>query len=704
MSMREINPRFRPDIVTHFYDPKMGGGSIVLEDPVANKFFRISPYEYDFLTILDGKLSVKKALDKLKLRGRFLAEDHAARLLEQFTRAGLVLGTGYGTSTGQLALKKSYDQEAKKRSLSKLYYCYVPLLNPDRFLDRTVHLWRLLVNRVTALILLLLVPPAIYLLIEGLHRLKAPYLYFFNLENLLILWVAIAGVKLVHEFSHVYTAKSFGLRVPEMGFAFLIFFPCLYCNTTAAWQLADRRQRLVIAAAGVLSEASIAVIAIYIWFFTRQGIVNSLAFYLMAVSLVSSVLFNGNPLLKFDGYFVLTDILGIPNLQTKAFGYIRYLFLNRVLGIESVVPAQAGPRDRAIFVTYGILSLAYRVWLYYAIVGRIYYRFDKTIGFLLGATWFLVFVGRPVSRSIKGLLKRSQDMRWKPKGTAILLLMVGVVAFLVTRPWASNSLYPCYVGSSEIRQITVPADAPVAEVPVRQGDRVNKGDLLMRLDPTPLTYLLKERQTDVRLKKKEIQIAENSDKDREKIQTKLIELSQAEDAVRHTLEDIAHCEWRAPFAGVITALLPTLQKGAQLGRGIVAGELANQKNCEVVGLVPEEDASRVQPGATVQAWFPVDGGKTVSLKVREISNFKTEDLEGSPLSSRFGGIIPTHAKSQESRDAPLEPYYLCKMDFRNDAGLPLGLTGKLVVRQVPRSILQRFVENLYRTFRREVIF
>ncbi len=264
--MQDIKPRFRPDIVTHAYDGNQGSGSIVLEDPVANKFFRISPYELELLKVLDGTRTVSEALERLRLHGRYFTKEHASKLLEQFSRAGLLLGTSFGASNVQAAWKKSIDREAKQRSLTKLYYAYVPLLNPDKFLSRTLRLWRMFVNRVTAILFFPLVPGAVYLLIVGLSRLETEYLFFFNLRNLLVLWIAIACVKLVHEFSHAYTAKGFGLRVPEMGLAFLIFFPCLYCNTTAAWQLADRKQRIAIATAGILSEMVLAVVATYVWY------------------------------------------------------------------------------------------------------------------------------------------------------------------------------------------------------------------------------------------------------------------------------------------------------------------------------------------------------------------------------------------------------------------------------------------------------
>ncbi len=711
--MKDLKPKFRPDIIRHSYDERRGASSIVLEDPVANKYFRISPYEFELLSVFDGTLTVGEALERLKLRGRFFAETHAARLLEQFSRSGLLLGTGYGTSKAQTAVRNKMDSELKKRSLFKLYYLYIPLISPDNFLERTLPVWRALVNRFTAILFSRLVPGALYLLVLGLPRLWNEFLFFFNFENLLMLWIAIAAVKLVHEFSHAYSAKSFGLRVPEMGVALLILFPCLYCNTTAAWQLADRKQRMAISLAGILSEMVIAVISIYVWYFSKPGLVNSVAFYLAAVSLISSVLFNGNPLLKFDGYFVLTDLLRIPNLQTKSFAFIRYLFLNKALGIESVKRTYASLRDQCIFISYGVSSLVYRVFLYTGIISRIYHKFDKSIGVILGLIAFSLFIVRPLTNATKNLIARRSEMSFRPKGLSVLVVIVITVIFLLTRPWSSHSVYPCYLDSAKLQDIVIPAEAPVSEVLVRQGDMVKTGQTIFKLDPIPLTYRLKEKESGLSLIKKEMEIIQDSDKDLPKLQLKYIELSQAADAVKQIQYDLEHCEWKAPFAGAVAKLSSELQPGAKPEKGAVVGELASEVHSEILGLIPEVDIGALQPGQKVEAWFPVDNGVSLALTVREVMPFKAEDLESSPFSSRLGGEIATEAKPEIKReagrdvatkDAPLEPYYVCKMDFPNNGKLPLGLTGRLVVKQPPRSALTRIIDAAYQTFHREIIF
>jgi putative peptide zinc metalloprotease protein len=429
-------------------------------------------------------------------------------------------------------------------------------------------------------------------------------------------------------------------------------------------------------------------------------LVNSVAFYLMAISFASSLLFNGNPLLKFDGYFVLIDALGMPNLQAKSFAYLRYLLLNRVLGIDSVLAGQATSNEKAIFAFYGISAYVYRLFLYFGIVCGVYFRFDKTIGIILGSVWLSLFIVRPLARSIANLIGRRSEMHPRTLGMAVVTLLALALLLGLLLPWSSNSVYPCYLESAEIRQIAVPAAAPVKDVLVRQGDHVTKNQVLITLDPIPLNYSLKVKETELLRIKKEMENIESRETDLQKLELKLIELAQAQDAVDQVKLDLSRTQWTSPFDGIISKLSPTVQKGAQPGRGVVVGEVARTKSCQAVGLIPESDVALVQPGAKVEVWFP--GVQTFSLTVNEVSLFKTEDLEASPFSSRFGGEIATEAKLDGTKDSPLEPHYLCKARFTYKPGLLLGMTGRMILEHPPRSLFKRLIDSVYRTFYREV--
>ncbi|MEW6348610.1 MAG: site-2 protease family protein [Thermodesulfobacteriota bacterium] len=701
------NPKFRTDLLRSDYEEADGSRSVVLKDPVSEKYFRLSPYEYELLQEFDGATSMDGAVETLARQGRHYPKEDANAIAAKAGTYGLLLGTRFGTAEALRKHKENLKKAKKASYFSRVYFLFIPVLNPDRFLEKTLWLYKLLFNRFTFGLTAIAVPGAAYLLITGLPRIQTEYLFFFNFQNLFCLWITIALTKLVHEFSHAYTAKRFGLHVPQMGIAFLIFFPCLYCNTTDAWQLADRRQRIAISAAGIMAEALIAVFATYVWYFTQPGLINSLAFYLVAVSLISTVLFNANPLIKFDGYFILIDLLRVPNLSTKSFGHLKYLFLNRIMGIAKVVDSAVAPRESVIFPLYGVAAFAYRVSLYTGIVVAVYYRFDKVLGMVLAVMAFFLFVVRPVVRGAKTVYSQRGEISPRFGGVLVFLVLVGIFAGLLLVPLSGRSVYPCYLVSARVQKLTVPLKTLVERVFIEEGSVVPQGMLLYTLDTSELNLALHKKSGERELLVKELRLMLLSDEKRAEVPSKEVQVLQADDAIDKIREElrIAKSGIDAPFRGVVTFLDYRMQEGYQPGEGGIVGQLESTDACRVYALIPEQDLHKVRKGLEVSVWFPLGAGKTFTRKIEEIRPYSERDLKDSPFSSRLGGELATEETGRDLRDAPLEPQYLVSAGFRNDKeAIPLGMTGKFVVPLPPRSLASSFLTRLVKVFRRESLF
>jgi putative peptide zinc metalloprotease protein len=702
--MQESRPKFRIDLIVSEEFTREGTRRVVLKDPVSEKFFWLAPEEYQFLKLFDGTGTLAQVLARFRNKGRFFSEEEARALLSRAASLGLILGTQFGSARVQAHLRDRAQQAKRSKFLSSIYFLYIPLWNPDRFLERTLWLFRLLVNRWTAGLSALLAPVAVYFVIAGLPRMQREFLFFFNLENLFYLWATIAFSKLVHEFSHAYVAKSFGLYVPRMGVAFLLFFPCLYCDTSDAWQLADKRQRIAISAAGVLAEVAVAIIAAVTWHYSRPGMVNSVAFYLMAVSLISTVLFNGNPLMKFDGYFIVIDYFEIPNLQAKALQYVKYLFMNRVLGIAAVGSVATAQRERVWFTVYGLSSLAYRIFLYTGIVAGVYYRFDKVLGLALALLAFCLFIVRPLVRGIKTLHSKTSEVQLQPKGIVVFLLIVAALVVPLLIPLSGKSVYPCYLASAEVQKLTVPLQTSVATVHVRQGDVVRKGAVLFELDASLLQLALLKAESQREIVQGQVDMLRLDAKQRGKASGKETELYHAQEEVKRVKEELrrAHEGVVAPFDGVITSLDYRMQPGYKPGEGAVVGELQSSINGVIRALVPEKDRHKVAVEQQVVIWFPVRRGTVYERRIDSVKSYSEQDLTDSPFSSRFGGQLATEFKGENLKDSPLEAQYTCSVDFPNQADkLPLGMTGLFVVPSPPQTMFSRFVDSIYRTFNRE---
>lgn len=701
----ETPPKFRIDLHVSEIQDEGYNGRVTLKDPVSDKFYQLSTFEYRLLKNLDGKITIEHVIELLGNDGYYYTKEDAQAIIDKAAHAGLLLGTRYGTAQFQSYLKNNILNARKGAGFSRLYFLFIPLVNPDRFLEKTLWIYRALVNKWTAALAAVMIPGAIYLMITRLSGVEKEYLFFFNWENLLYLWVTIAITKIVHELAHAYTAKSFGLRVPQMGVALLIFFPCLYCNTTDAWRLADRTQRLKISAAGIIAEFAVAIICTYIYFLTRPGILNSLSYYLVAVSLISTILFNANPLLKFDGYFILTDLLDKPNLASKAKSYILYLTMNRGMGITLFAnPARSG-RDAVIFSTYGASAGVYRIFLYTGIVAGVYYRFNKLLGLSLALIAFATFIIKPIGKGCKTLFKHRKEIRLKPEGAVALLATLVICVGVLTVPVSIKSVYPCYLEAAQIQKITVPLPVPVKTVLVRDREAVDAGQVMFQLDTTSLRKSLLQKQLEQDILKTRLKMLLLDDKNMSKALEQRIKIMQAQHEIDLLNQDIqmANKGIVAPFKGVITKLGPLLQEGFQTGSGAIVGELKSLTDCTVNILIPEKDIDDIEWGQEVKIWLPSQEPGVLFGRITHIKPFSESDLRGSPISSRYGGDIPTEAKDTHRQDSPLDAHYIATVPFKNYDSMPLLATGKCAVPSVRRSAISRVYNRVMQTFNRETL-
>jgi putative peptide zinc metalloprotease protein len=702
----DIHPKLRPDLELCDSRSENGGTTLTIKDPVVDRFYRLSSYEYALLRAMDGSVSLDEAIEQLKFHGYSYSKPDAQMILAKAAQAGLLLGTKFGTHQYQSMLQNNVEKAGKEARISRLYFAYIPLVNPDAFLEKTLWIFEFMANRWTALLALLLVPGALYLLATKFPSAEQMYLFFFDIEKVAYLWATIFMTKLVHELAHAYTAKHFGLRVPQMGVAFLIFFPCLYCNTTDAWKLSDRRQRLLTSSAGIIAEAVLALVSIYVYYCTKPGIINSLAYYTTAVSLISTVLFNANPLMKFDGYFILTDLIGRPNLATNARTFIRYLFMNKILGISLFPnPAHSG-NDSLTYGLYGFSQAIYRAFLYVGIVRGVYYRFNKMLGIILAVTAFAIFIVKPLVKFIRTVHSHKKEIHLQQVNAAALLATIVLIVVVLAVPVTTRSVYPCYVESAKIQKITIPLGASVKSVAIRDGSPVEDGTIMLRLETTQLEKSVLQKQLDREITAQRIAQDLLDDKNLAQASERRVQLAQIDYEINMLKTDLdtANKGIVAPFRGNITRLEKSVQTGFQTPGGSVVGELKSLQDCVVNVLIPEKDIEDIAWGQDAKIQLHPVGNVVYVGRIQSVKPFSERDLKGLPFSSRHGGEIATEAKDQTHLDSPLEAVYVASVDFPNTDGIPLMTTGWCSVSSVRRSIAGRIYRRIMQVINRETLF
>ncbi|CAK9020771.1 Peptidase family M50, partial [Durusdinium trenchii] len=367
--------RRRPDLVV-----ARQGNSWTLKDPLTLKYFSLQQAEYFVWSRLNGRITLQDVIqefERLYTPQRLTAET-VTSFLVQLWRQGLLLLDQPGQSV-DLAMRARIVRSARRgQSIQNLLAIRFRGIDPDRFLARIMPFVGWLVSWPVALLGLVFVLFAVSIILGDWDRFmrELPSIQTF-LQADRILWLAatLACVKGIHELGHAITCKRFGGECRELGVMLLAFTPCLYCNVSDAWLLADRRHRVLISAAGIMVELFLAAMAVFVWVSTVPGIVHSLAMYVILICSLNTVLLNGNPLLRYDGYYVLSDAIGVPNLRERSQQIFRGALAQWTLGVRDISPRRITAGRLGIGL-YGAASSIY-VWVVIAGILWLFYRLAR---------------------------------------------------------------------------------------------------------------------------------------------------------------------------------------------------------------------------------------------------------------------------------------------------------------------------------------
>jgi putative peptide zinc metalloprotease protein len=385
----------------------------------------------------------------------------------------------------------------------------IPVFDPDRILTWMYrYLWWIFTWWFFALSVGLMLAAIFHVLLhfDTFYAKLPAYQEFFSWNSILYMWIALGVVKIIHEFGHGLSCKAFGGESHEMGFLFMCLSPCLYCNVTDAWTLADKWKRIIISFAGIYVELVIAAIATFVWWYTPQyPVTNNIALCVMVLCSVSTVVFNANPLMRFDGYYILADWLEVPNLREKSNKFLNNLFLSKALGVEVPPEPYMAPWRKWLFVFYAILSWVYR-WV--IMFGILWFLADflgpklKILSQMLAVVCLLSMFIWPTYRVIKNVRQRGRLPDMKAKRVYITLsvmvaLLVGLffVPLPVSRIRETGLVVIEGQAIVEVRltekygaRLKLPPDAPPGSQPLeaRSGQFVRKGDPLGRFSSEQL--------------------------------------------------------------------------------------------------------------------------------------------------------------------------------------------------------------------------
>lgn len=462
----------------------------VVKDPVNLQYHRMQAEHYCVLQLLDGVRSLKQIRDELakQFPAAPLQLADIQRTITNLHAQGLVWNQRPGHAGNLLRAGRSVRRQKLWQLAGNLLSIRLPGWDPDQTLTQLHRSLKWIFHPVTGFLALLLVISAWTLLVvefdEFLRRLPE-FRRFFGWQNLAWLWLTLAATKVLHEFGHGLTCKHFGSECHEMGVMLLVFSPTMYCDVTDSWMLADKWKRIWIAAAGMIVEVVVSALAIFVWWFTTPGLLNHLCLNVFFVTTITTVIFNANPLLRYDGYYMLSDWLEIPNLRMRSANQLRSTFAGACLGIPSAPDPLLPETGRLGFLAYAVASTLYGWFVLFGVLGFLYVVLKpyglQSLGMALAAFSLLGIAGR-IATDVWRILSapRSEPMN-HARATSTVFATVGLIAcaMMVPLPWYVEA--PFLIEPHNVTHVLSPAAGRMVSMTGLPGNSVEKGQTLVRL-------------------------------------------------------------------------------------------------------------------------------------------------------------------------------------------------------------------------------
>jgi putative peptide zinc metalloprotease protein len=416
----------------------------LLQDPASSRVHRFTPAARLVIAAMDGQRTMQElwALASDRLGDEAPTQDELLQLLGQLHAADL-LGTDVPPDALELTERSQREAGAqRRRSWINPMALRIPLWDPGRFLDRHEQLWRRLWSPGAALLWLAVVLPALVLLPAHWADLTGDLSdRVLQADNLVLMALLFPLIKAAHELGHATATRAGGGEVHDMGVMVLVLMPVPYVDASAANVLRSRWQRALVGAAGMLVELFIAALAFYAWLLVEPGIARAVCFNLMFVAGVSTIIFNGNPLLRYDAYYILADLIELPNLAAQSARYWGYLLQRHLLRMHDPSSPAQTPSEAWWFAGYGLASATYRLFVTFAIALFVGTRFFF-VGIVLAIWGVMMMSVVPLAQGLKALSGQSEtrERPWRVYGTvAALATAVLLLVTLVPFPYRTQA-------------------------------------------------------------------------------------------------------------------------------------------------------------------------------------------------------------------------------------------------------------------------
>ncbi|PIR39538.1 MAG: hypothetical protein COV35_03235 [Alphaproteobacteria bacterium CG11_big_fil_rev_8_21_14_0_20_39_49] len=695
-------PKLRENLSVYPEDGERGSSqSWLIYDSIVHRFYQVGYVEYLILSLwhLADKNKIIEALRVVYKKT--ITPEHFDEFFQFLVMARLLQYSKFTTSFG--ADKKNKLPFLAK--FQKLFFYRIHLFRPEKILNAILPYCKWIFTIQFNIAMMFVIFIGAFGIIKNFESYLSTFKYFLNISEIGLWILAIVIVKIVHEFAHATVSKHYGCKVSSMGVAILVFWPVLFTDTTHTWSLNNRKKRILISSAGVISEIYVAAICSILWLLLPDGTIRSIAFVLSGTAWIASLFINANPFMRFDGYFVLSDIVKIPNLHQAAGHYLNQYIDKYIFGVKiskdlSHIKKSARPK----LALFGLAIFIYRLFLTTVILLLIYNYAFKLLAFTMMLLYISSVLILPLYRKIK-YLKSLKMSNFKRNVLIRTIAFAWILMLFILFPWRSSIEVPAIMHFKNSSVLYADSDSVIKKIYVKQGQRVNEGDILLVLDSPSINYDLQRLELEYHILKWKYKAASVSEEYKSILQTTMKELDEKESEYKSFQQKKNLLVVKAPHSGIV--YFPSFYIEGELsykkGQDILS--VMSPDELVVTGYIKEDVVRYFEPNEKA-SFYPEDiSFKTVDASIYNVSPVGIERMEQPYLASVYGGEIAVTTKQEEGREelVPQSGIYTITAFAQNDnlyseKNFPMIIRGTMVLKSKPYSVGKSFFDFVYAGF------